>query len=234
MRCHAPRSPGSAEAVPNPLQRDKSPPRHPPVKRTYPGSRPAPADTPRRQTRWSRRCSQAPSPGSCRWRWPAYSHRPWPAAGRGGVGHQDELRTLEHQDSGALGELPVIADHGPHLYLAATGVQRGDIEILPRRQVPLHVKITGVDLGIGDLPFPEPVKERHGIPGAALVLFQKGDADGHIKFFGESAEGVHKFAASGDRLRHPLVNGAVVDIVAVAPHLGKQRDIRAHILRFPA
>ena len=75
-----------------------------------------------------------------------------------GVGHQDKLRALEHQEPGALGELPVVADHGPNFHFALGGAQCGDIEILTRRQIPLHIKVAGVDFGVGDFPPTESVK----------------------------------------------------------------------------
>ena len=91
-----------------------------------------------------------------------------------------------------------------------------------------------MELGVGQLPFPEAVEEDQRIPGAALPGLQQRDAHGHVQFSGQTAEGADKFTFSGDRLGLPLLRGAAVDAVSVAPHLREQGDVRSQLLRLAA
>ena len=147
-----------------------------------------------------------------------------------GIWHQDQLRALQHQDPGALGELPVIADHSPNLHRAAGCVQAGDIKIFTGGQVPLHVKITGVDLRVVQPPSPEAVKQDQGVAGAALMPLQQSHADGHAQRFGKPLKCLDKGAVSGDGLSGPLLDRPAVNTVSIAPHFGEQGNIGAQRL----
>ena len=146
---------------------------------------------------------------------------------RAGVGHQNKLCAFQHQDSCALGKFSVITDHCAHLYLPTGRIQGNDIKIFPRRQVALHIKVTGVYFGIGELLSAETVEEDQRVAGAAFIFFQQRNADGHIQFPGQIAKGMYILAVCGNRLGGPLADGTVVDIVSVTPHLGKKGDISA-------
>ena len=75
-----------------------------------------------------------------------------------GVGYQNDFRALQHQNPCAFGKFPVIANHGADLHLPRRSIQLCNIKILARRQVPLLLKIAGVNLGVGERLFPMPVK----------------------------------------------------------------------------
>ena len=60
------------------------------------------------------------------------------------------------------------------------------------------------------------------------VLLKKSNADGHIQLFCQPAEGLDKFTVSGNGFDLPLLNGAVIKPVAVAPHFGEERNIGPH------
>lgn len=50
---------------------------------------------------------------------------------RAGVGDQNQLGALKHQQARAFGEFPVIADHRADMHRAAGRVQRDDGEAVP-------------------------------------------------------------------------------------------------------
>ena len=147
-----------------------------------------------------------------------------------GVGRQDELRALEHEDAGALRELPVIADHGAHLHRACGGVQLRHMEAVPGGEMALHIEVAGVHLGVGKPQCAEAVEEEQGIAGAALVPLQQGEGDGHGQLPGQGLEGADEAAAGGDGPGGPFLHGAAVDLVAAAPHLGEQGDVGPQVL----
>lgn len=148
---------------------------------------------------------------------------------RAGVWHQNQLGALQHQDAGALGEFPVVADHGPHLKRALGGVQLGHEKVVAGGQVALGAKVAGVYFGIGEPPRPEAVEQHQGVAGLFSPGLQKGDADGHAQLPGQPAKGLHKGAVPGNRLLLPLGGGVLRDVVAVAPHLREQCQIRPHL-----
>ena len=142
-----------------------------------------------------------------------------------GVGNQNEFGALEHQDAGALGKFPVIADHGPHLHRPGGGVQLGHIKIVASVQNPLVAKIAGVDLGVGEHPAAKPVKKAKGVAGRRGVALQQGDAYRHLQLRRQSAERLHKVPVRRDG---QLLDGRGIlgKRVSAAPHLGKQRNVR--------
>ena len=102
-----------------------------------------------------------------------------------GIGHQNDLGALEHQNSGAFGKFPVIANHGAHFYVALGCIQVSYIEIIPGGQLALVLrKIAGVHLGVYELLLPVAVKKAEAVTGRGEIGFQKGDANGHIKLLG--------------------------------------------------
>ena len=91
----------------------------------------------------------------------------------------------------------------------------------------LVLKVAGVYLRVGQAALAEPVEQDQRIARIALRPLQQRDADGHAQLRREMGEGFDEVAVGVDRLGLPFSHGTAVDGVAVAPHLRKQRDVRA-------
>ena len=98
------------------------------------------------------------------------------------IGNQDQLCSPKHEHPRALWELPVVADHGPHLDRPLRRLQCTHGKAVSRCTRRLdRVKVTGVHLGVGQHHLPVPVDQRHRIARPPRPAFQVSEGDSHAQ-----------------------------------------------------
>lgn len=113
---------------------------------------------------------------------------------------QDYLRSLDGQDAGTLGELPVVADHCADSDWASGGVDRGDREVGARCQRELVVvTVAGVNFGIGELDFAVAVDQREAVARGAGSSLEIGDRDRDPQVARERMKSLDEGAVAVDR-----------------------------------
>ena len=91
------------------------------------------------------------------------------------------------------------------------------MEIIARRKVTLHIKVTGMNLGIGQCAPSSPVEYAERIAGQWLVLLQKGNTNSHVQLPRKILKALNKGAVPRDGLPSKLLM-ICANMVSVAPH----------------
>ena len=71
------------------------------------------------------------------------------------VGDQNQFRAFEHEDPGAFGELPIVANHRADLDRPASCIEFGNMKIVPGRQIALDVEVASVHFRVDKLSLAE-------------------------------------------------------------------------------
>ena len=164
--------------------------------------------------------------------------RPGPQLGKAvnfhgtGVGDENDFRTLQHEDARTFGKLPVVTDHGADLDRAFAGFEFGGAEPVPRREQAFFPEIAGMHFGVVKHFFAPSVEERERVARRGRKLFQIGNAYRHAEFLCAAGEPPQKFAVGGDGLLRKI--GGRTYAVTVAPHFGKEGEIRPRLFCGPA
>jgi hypothetical protein len=128
-----------------------------------------------------------------------------------GVGNQDDLGPLQHEDAGAFGKFTVVTDHRSHLERPLRCLEGTHREIVSRCTGKFPwIEVAGMDLGVGQDQIAVLIDQRHRITWMAWSrrpCFEIGECKSHREFAGQFPEMGHEEIVPA----HGLIQPALVD-----------------------